>query len=141
MKPYDEKSCGAVIFRRVDGQIHYLTIKYKTEPSYWGFAKGHVENGETELETAKREIYEEVGLTDLVFYDGFRAETMFDPKPGVTKLVVFFLAETGTEEVVFHFQEHDDYRWLTYDDVLKQLTYESDRDVIREADIFLKSTQ
>ncbi|HHJ07115.1 MAG TPA: NUDIX domain-containing protein, partial [Anaerolineae bacterium] len=90
MPKFDEKSCGAVIFKEEDGQILYLTVEYKKEKGYWGLVKGHVEAGESELETAKREIYEEVGLSDLNFYPGFRAEHLYQPKPGVTKLVVFF---------------------------------------------------
>jgi 8-oxo-dGTP diphosphatase len=31
----------------------------------WSLPKGHIDPGETELETAKREIYEETGITKL----------------------------------------------------------------------------
>lgn len=139
MTTYDEKSCGAVIFKREDGQNLYLTVEYKAEPGYWGLTKGHVEAGETEHETAKREIYEEVGLTNLTFLDGFRAEISYSPKPEVTKLVVFFLAQVrGDQQIAYHFAEHIDHRWLPYDDIIARLTYEQDRQVITQAGKFLK---
>ncbi len=41
-----EKSCGTITFTRVDGQIKYLLTK--TDYGVYGFAKGHVEQGESE---------------------------------------------------------------------------------------------
>ena len=137
---YDEKSCGAVIFKKADEQIVYLTVEYKIEAGYWGLVKGHVEQGETEIETARREIYEEVGLTDLTFQEGFRAETFYQPKPGITKLVVFFLAQTEQDEITYHFDEQVDHRWLSYPAMMQTLTYESDRRIITQAAHFLKAT-
>ncbi len=132
-----EKSCGAVIFKQENHKILYLTVEYKKEKGYWGLVKGHVEAGETELETAKREIYEEVGLKNLTFLPNFRAEINYPPKPGVEKLVVFFLAEAHNDNVQYLWGEHVAHQWLAYDEVLRQLTYDTDRSVIRKAAAFL----
>ena len=51
-----EKACGCIIIE--NGQV--LLIQ-QTE-GHWGFPKGHVEEGETELETAIREVKEETNL-------------------------------------------------------------------------------
>ena len=56
-----EKSCGAIVYREKDG-VEILLIKHKNG-GHWAFPKGHVENKETEEETALREIREETGLT------------------------------------------------------------------------------
>ena len=69
-----EKSCGAVVFTRVDGEIRYLLIKSLT--GTYGFPKGHVEAGETEIQTARREIFEEVGLS-VELLSGFRREDKY----------------------------------------------------------------
>lgn len=139
--PKREKSCGAAIFKRENGQYLHLTVKYKVERDYWGLVKGHVEKNETELETARREIYEEVGLSDISFVDGFRTEITYAPAPGVRKLVVFFLAEAHNDQVSYLWNEHDDHLWLPYETMLAKLTYESDRRVIREAEAFLKNLE
>ena len=52
-----EKSCGAVIFRRAEGW-NVLLIRH-TKGRHISFPKGHVEQGETEAQTAEREIREE----------------------------------------------------------------------------------
>ena len=55
-----EKSCGAVVFTRIDNNIKYLLIQ--NLEGVYGFPKGHVEDGESETQTAIREVFEEVGL-------------------------------------------------------------------------------
>lgn len=56
-----EKSCGAVVYRHYGDTVEYLTVKSKAF-GHWGFPKGHVEEGESEQESAKREVLEETGL-------------------------------------------------------------------------------
>ena len=45
-----ERSCGAVVFTRVNGEIRYVIIE--SIEGIFGFPKGHMEAGETEEETA-----------------------------------------------------------------------------------------
>ena len=56
-----EKSCGAVVLRKNQGRLQVLLIKH-INGGHWAFPKGHVERGETEEQTALREIKEETGL-------------------------------------------------------------------------------
>ena len=87
-----EKSCGAVVFTHSNGGIKYVIIQ--SLEGYYGFPKGHMEAGETEVETALREIYEETGLKVHIL-DGFRCEDEhpIPSKPGVMKRIVYFAAE------------------------------------------------
>ena len=57
-----EKSCGAVVLRKNQGRLQVLLIKH-INGGHWAFPKGHVEPGETEEQTALREIKEETGLS------------------------------------------------------------------------------
>ena len=97
-----EYSCGAVVFTRIGGEPHYVLVRAKDQPEgCHGFPKGHMEPGETEEQTALREIYEEVGLR-VRFIPGFRAVTEYQlPSPPDTrKRVVFFLAEYEDQATV-----------------------------------------
>ena len=90
-----EYSCGAVVFTRMGGEPHYVLVRAKDQPEgCHGFPKGHMEAGETEEQTALREIYEEVGLR-VRLLPGFRAVTEYalPYPPDTRKRVVFFLAE------------------------------------------------
>ena len=89
-----ETCCGAVVINRENGETRYLLI---ANPSgIWGFPKGHMEAGETERETALREIKEETGL-DVQFLGNFRAADehalLREGRPDVTKQITYFLAE------------------------------------------------
>ena len=81
-----EKSCGAVIF---EGDKVLVIQQVK---GHWGFPKGHVEDGETEVETAIREIKEETNL-DVEIDETHRYIETYRPKEDVEKDVVFFVAK------------------------------------------------
>ena len=92
-----EKSCGAVLFRGAAGRRTFLVLH--STLGHWTLCKGHVEPGESEHETAEREIREETGLS-VGFVDGFRHVITYSPAPGVTKDVVFFLGRAGEDVAV-----------------------------------------
>ena len=50
-------------------KLKFLLLHYAS--GHWDFPKGNVEAGETEVETVKREIFEETGITDIRFAEGF----------------------------------------------------------------------
>lgn len=54
-----EKSCGAIVFTRQNGEIEYVIIQ--SLEGWYGFPKGHMEQNETEIETALREVREKQG--------------------------------------------------------------------------------
>ena len=85
-----EKSCGAVIYYEDDGRRLYLIELM--QKGHRSICKGHVENDESEHQTAEREILEETRLT-VTFIDGFRESIEYSPYDGCMKTVVFFLAK------------------------------------------------
>lgn len=131
-----EKSCGAVVFTRDRGGIRYLLIHQTA--GHWGFPKGHMEAGETEQETALREIFEETGL-HVTLLDGFRTCTRYPlpRKPGVTKTVVYFLAEFADQKVHVQQTEVQNARLLPYAEAIKVLQHEDSRHILTQADNYL----
>lgn len=134
-----EKSCGGIVFRASNGKIFFLVMKHKeTHGGHWDFPKGHVEEVETEEQTAIREIHEEAGL-NVNILSGFREEIEYSPKPDVMKTVVFFLAETDSLRVRYIFDEMDNHGWFEFDDAMKRLTHDNSRKILKKANEFLKS--
>ena len=65
-----EKSCGIVLFHSEDFLLIQHSVKLG-EKGHWDFPKGHMERGETEIQTALREVEEETGLKDLKLFPKF----------------------------------------------------------------------
>lgn len=125
-----EKSCGAIVYRRESDALHYLILQQKSR--HWSFPKGHVERGETEEETARREIREETGL-DVSIVRGFRTVNRFPTCFGNIKDVVYFLAEAGPGEARVQPEEILSIRWCGFDEALRLLTFSSDREILKKA--------
>ncbi len=131
-----EKSCGAVIFRTVNSEVQYLLIKNKRSEN-WGFPKGHIEAGETERETAIREVLEETGLHIDILPD-FTAKSEYSIQGRVEKFVTIFLASTKDTVLRIQEDEIDDYAWADYANALRILKFDNDRSIMRQANKFLK---
>ena len=129
-----EKSCGAVLFRTRAGQREYLILH--SVKGHWSLCKGHVEEGETEHDTAVREIREETGLS-VAFVDPFRAVITYSPYEGCVKDVVFFLAEIAGGTLTCQPEEVAEAAFFPYEAALSQLTHAGDRDVLRTAEAAL----
>lgn len=149
-----EKSVGAIIYRIENGQRLYLILKYKEK--HWDFVKGHIDDGETDMQTLLRETEEESGIKDLKVIEGFKEYTKFVFKQykelmtkeqiklgkpvWVFKIVTFYLAETKTKEVIIS-SEHQDYKWLKFDGAFKQTTFKGSKEILREANEFLNKNK
>ena len=129
-----EKSCGAAIFRKA-GNWYVLLIRH-TKGRHISFPKGHVEAGESESQTAEREIMEETGLRVRVDRR-FRAENRYNIRPDIQKLVVIFAALTEQAEIRPQPEEIAEAFWLPVEEAAERLTYERDRKIMRDAYEFI----
>ncbi len=119
-----EKSCGCVIIK--NGKI--LLIQQTDE--VWGFPKGHVEQGETEEETAIREVKEETNL-DVEIEKDKRYTLKYVTDNGIFKQVVLFVARKIGGEEKRQESEIKSMRWLNYDDAIKTITYDNTRELLK----------
>ncbi|WP_373509268.1 bis(5'-nucleosyl)-tetraphosphatase [Thiocapsa sp.] len=107
-------SAGIIPVRRFGSEMRFLILRCF---GYWDFPKGETEPGEDPLDTARREVAEEAGLTDL----DFRWGTSFVETPpyGRGKVARYYLAESPLGDVELRinpelgFPEHQEFRWVT----------------------------
>ena len=110
-----------MVFSRDSGEIRYALVQQKG--GVWGFPKGHMEAGETEKETALREIGEETGLSL--------------ERIGVIKRVVYFCGEFSGPRPVPRPGEIWDARMANYEEALALLTFEDARELLKSVHGFL----
>lgn len=111
------KACGVILFRR-EPELSFLLMKH---PDRWDLPKGHVDEGETELDCALREMEEETGLPrEAVRIDeSFRFSEMYYPiydrYPGekIEKTLVIFLGWLDTD-LPIALTEHAGHEWLPW---------------------------
>jgi 8-oxo-dGTP pyrophosphatase MutT (NUDIX family) len=134
-----ERSAGVVIYHQEKDQIKYLMLRYI--PGHWDFPRGHVEPGEDDEQTARREIKEETGIDGLEILPGFKEKISWfyrkkdEPKPRF-KEAVYFLARCSTLSVNLS-PEHTAFKWLDFESARKQATFINARQVLDKANKFL----
>lgn len=131
-----EKSCGAIVYRKINEDIEFLAIKSNSTDGYWGFPKGHVEEDETEEETCKREVFEETGLT-IVIHNGFKIYDKYELSESLHKDVVYFIACVTNQVVVLKEDEVIEYKWASFSETYNLLTYDSTKNILVKAKKFL----
>lgn len=107
--PLFHKSCGILPYRIHQGQREYLIV-FEEFSQCWSLPKGHMEAGETEVQAALRELYEETELTGQPDVTK-RAVLEYPLRPIGRKQVILFPAlVTGTPKV--RPGEIQNYRWI-----------------------------
>lgn len=135
-----EKSCGAVLYKLEDDKVYYLLEFMKL--GHVSLVKGHVEGNETEEETALREIKEETSL-DVILDTNFREKITYSPFEGIVKDVIFFIGKviSSSSPEDKHDEEVNESQYFNFEDAYNKLTYQSDKDVLKKANEYLKATK
>lgn len=118
------KSCGVIPYRQNGDEKEFLVLLQTN--NCWSFPKGHMDAGETETQTALRELAEETGLTASLV-PGARAVSEYDIRPLTRKQAVLFLGEVQGD-VIPQEKEIVSYRWVKADELQNYLqpdTYEA----------------
>lgn len=111
---------------------HAEFLLLRNKRGFWGFPQGHKEKGENEIQTLQREVKEETGITDLdihqyigkIQYKYFRADGIRSEKE-----VKFYFATTPVREVVIS-NEHEGFKWTTYQEALSILDHRQLKSII-----------
>jgi 8-oxo-dGTP diphosphatase len=130
-----EFSSGGIVFNK-EGRILLISNAAMRNPlkKYWGFPKGHIEEGEGSKEAAIREIKEETGveaeivekLGDSKYVFTFEGEKIF-------KVVLYFLMRYVSGDLRKQAEEILEVKWATPEETLKLLSFGSDKQFLKQA--------
>ena len=121
-----EATAGGIVWRRKkNGKIEILLIQDLKDR--WTIPKGHIEEGETAQQTARREIGEEAGLHSLEL-QGWLGKIHFRYRR-VEKLVlmttqIYLVNARGDTDAIQKEDIMNDIRWFDFHEALEIVEYE-----------------
>ncbi len=120
-----EKSCGTII-------INNSKVLLIQQTGFYGFPKGHMEKGETEVETAIRETKEETNL-DVKIDEELRFSLSYPKGENILKEVVYFMAEPlNPLDIKAKEDEIAEVMWVEKENVVKTLTFDNIKQLWKE---------
>lgn len=143
MRHQRHRSAGIIVFRRDGDECLFLLILSRlTKRPLWEFPKGGVDEGETVLQAALRELFEETGIREdeVRLIPEFERTEDYRFTSGrsegrslIHKQVTYFLGETTKAEVTLSAKESSEFAWLNFADAGKRLRYKERRRLLLDA--------
>ncbi|MFA6386567.1 MAG: NUDIX domain-containing protein [Candidatus Paceibacterota bacterium] len=135
------EQCYGVIVVFKEEQPKFLILKQiKTNIDNWSFAKGHMEEGETPIETAMRELEEETGITKIKILDFPLIHEEYElsyTEGNKLKVNEYFIGFVDDKNVKIDEKEVSEYKWVTFKEALDIFYHESRNEVLKEAKNYL----
>lgn len=136
MKKY-RKGIFVVVYKKTGKKIEYLILKRKLHWNGWEFPKGGKKFFESELMAVRREVKEEVGEKPIKIkkfekwgkYD--YSKKLKDRKNIVGQTFRLYSAEVLNKKIKIDKREHSGYKWVSYSEARKKLTYKNQKDCLK----------
>lgn len=123
-----EPTAGGIIYRQSSNSPKSVEIlMIRDSKNRWTIPKGHIEEGETPRETAKREIHEETGLREVRVLDWLGKINFRYRRDNILVLMTteIFLAEArGDTDDIKPQEWMTGIKWLTAPDALDKIEYD-----------------
>lgn len=114
-----EKSCGCIVFN------NDKVLVEESLNGFYGFPKGHIENGESEEECAIRETLEETGISVRVDSSS-RFSISYLVHDVVPKEVIYFISYLdGGDTITIQEEEVKSACWVPIGEVRDRLTFDN----------------
>jgi 8-oxo-dGTP pyrophosphatase MutT (NUDIX family) len=128
-------SAGGVVYRFFEGNLFFVLVG-RRRGNYWCLPKGRLEGEETETEAARREVFEETGITEVdvgekigtIRYEFYRKST----ETSYQKFVHFYLMRTLVDDLNVG-TEFDRAMWFPARDALNMVSHKKEKEIVSKA--------
>lgn len=101
--------------------------------------KGHLDEGETPLQAAMREVREEAGVEVTLLAELGEVRYWYTrDRRRISKAVAFFLFRYLSGDVADHDEEVEEARWMPLQEAIRALSYDGEREMVGRAIALLK---
>lgn len=122
------RAAGALLWRENSDLALEVALIHRPQYDDWSLPKGKVEMGETALQCAYREVFEETGIRATFTR---QLETIDYEESGEVKRVKYWAAHCALNNIEFAPNEEvDQMKWLSASQALEQATHDSDKSII-----------
>lgn len=120
--------------------IEYILLKRKLHWKGWEFPKGKIETGENKIQTARRELKEETGLSPVDghvkkfnFAGKYKYKKLLPDRPGmIGQTFALYAAEVKRSgRVSLDPKEHSGYMWADYKTALKTIKFPNQKKALK----------
>lgn len=129
-------SAGGIVIRHDSGRAWIVVGSRRRERDGWTWTlpKGTPKPGETREETALREVAEETGLQVRITAPFESIEYSFvQGGRRIHKTVHYYLMDAVGGDLAGHDREFAQVRWITFDEAISMLTFETERALVARA--------
>jgi 8-oxo-dGTP pyrophosphatase MutT (NUDIX family) len=133
MAPKKEESFGIIPLRKASAGWEVFLIQHNRS-RYWGFPKGHGEEGETPAQSALRELKEETNLEVVHYLQEEPLEEQYTFRiegRKVFKKVYYFIAEVEGE-VILQKDEVQNGIWIPFPEAFDKVTHVEGKTIIAQ---------
>jgi 8-oxo-dGTP pyrophosphatase MutT (NUDIX family) len=136
METRSEASAGGVVYQQRGPSVEIALAARRTQKGdlVWGLPKGGIDEGESEVDAALREVLEETGLEAAVEEDLGQIRYFYVWEGvRVRKAVRFFLMRATGGDVSRHDDEMEDVRWFPLAQAIRRAAYRGEREILERA--------
>mgnify|MGYP000639499841 FL=1 len=128
------QAAGAVLWRRLSDELVQVALIHRPRYDDWSFPKGKVEQGETEINCAFREVFEETGFETIFGPELCKVEYQVGDS---LKTVRYWSAQAiGESTGAMDKSEVDQLIWVTVSDAYSKLSRPGDQEVLKNFEKF-----
>lgn len=123
---------SVVVIRGVGADTQVLLMRRRATPAgTWAQVAGKIEAGEAAWQAARRELREETGLNPDALYCADTFEQFYEADLEAITVAPVFVARVAADAQVVLNQEHDDLRWLSFEDAIDLVDFGGQRRMLR----------
>jgi 8-oxo-dGTP pyrophosphatase MutT (NUDIX family) len=130
-------------YSKKENKVEYLLLKRKLHWKGWEFSKGKIEPGETNEQTAKRELHEETGLKIIhikrfPFSGKYYYQRLLPDRPQYKgQTFSLFSAEVKKGKVTLDPKEHNGHKWVDFSHGMKILKWPNQKKSLKMVNSWL----